>query len=263
VSAAATFRALHAPGALLVLPNAWDAGSARAVEEAGAPAIATTSAGLAWAHGWPDGGALPPAVVAAAVAEIVRVVRVPVSADVEDGYADAADTVARVLDAGAVGVNLEDGTASPDVLCAKIAAVKAAAARGGHDLFVNARIDVVLRRLAEGAAAVDEVARRVARYRDAGADGVFVPALIDGDAIRTIVAAASPLPLNVLAVPGLPEVATLRALGVRRLSAGAGVARAALATAHRMAAAFLAAGRAEDLLADAAARRDWNAAMRR
>src|SRR2546427_6243997 len=122
VDSARTFHALHQSG-LLILPNAWDAGSARIIEHAGAKAIATSSAAVAWAHGYPDGEALPPAALLSTVHAIARVVSIPVSADVEAGYALDAETAgafaARVADAGAVGVNVEDGTGSPDLLAAK------------------------------------------------------------------------------------------------------------------------------------------------
>lgn len=247
----ATFRDLHAPGRLLILPNAWDAGSARLIEDCGAAAIATTSSGVAWARGYPDGNALPTRVLAAAVAEIARVIRVPLSADVEAGYSDdpraVAETVTAVMSAGAVGINLEDGAGPPDLLCAKIEAVKAAAAKGGVDLFVNARTDVFLKRLVPPERAVDETIERARRYRAAGCDGVFVPALAEAAAIRAIVAGVAPLPLNAMAYPGLPDAAGLRELGVRRLSAGAAVAAAALGRARSRARAFLADGVSEAL----------------
>jgi len=247
----ATFRDLHAPGRLLILPNAWDAGSARLIEDCGAAAIATTSSGVAWARGYPDGNALPRPVLAAAVAEIARVIRVPLSADVEAGYSDdpraVAETVTAVIGAGAVGINLEDGAGTPDLLCAKIEAVKAAAAKAGVDLFVNARTDVYLKRLAPPERAVEATIERARRYRAAGCDGIFVPALAEPAAIRAIVAGVAPLPLNVMAYPGLPDAAGLRELGVRRLSAGAAVASAALGRARSRARAFLADGVSEAL----------------
>ena len=247
----ATFRDLHAPGRLLILPNAWDAGSARLIEDCGAAAIATTSSGVAWARGYPDGNVLPRPVLAAAVAEIARVIRVPLSADVEAGYSDdppaVAETVTAVIGAGAVGINLEDGAGTPDLLCAKIEAVKAAAAKAGVDLFVNARTDVYLKRLAPPERAVEATIERARRYRAAGCDGIFVPALAEPAAIRAIVAGVAPLPLNVMAYPGLPDAAGLRELGVRRLSAGAAVASAALGRARSRARAFLADGVSEAL----------------
>ena len=169
-STAERFRRLHAPGRVLVLPNAWDAGSARVIESCGAEAIATTSSGVAWALGYPDGDALPPRVLVDAVARIARVLTVPLTVDAEGGYSSdagaVADTVRALADAGAVGVNLEDGAGSPDLLCAKIAAVK----RAVPHVFVNTRTDVVLRGLVPPERQVAEALDRARRYRDAGCD---------------------------------------------------------------------------------------------
>jgi 2-methylisocitrate lyase-like PEP mutase family enzyme len=240
------FRELHARGSLLLLPNAWDAASARLFEAAGARAIATTSAGLAWATGWPDGDALPPRALAAAVAAIARVVSVPISADAEGGYADdpraVGETVAALADAGAVGINLEDGSGSPERLCAKIEAVKAAVERAGVDLFVNARTDVYLRRLVPADRALAETLERGRRYRDAGADGYFVPGLVDSDSIRSV-ASEIDLPLNLLVFPGLASPSELQELGVRRVSAGSALAASAYGFARRAAVSFLDEGR--------------------
>src|SRR5262249_14504219 len=197
-SRAAEFRRLHAADAPLVLPNAWDAVSARLIEACGAAAIATTSSGVAWAHGYPDGDALPPRILAGAVDAIARVLSVPLTIDVEGGYsADPAavgEVVSAVVAGGAVGINIEDGSSPPDLPCAKVAAAKAAATRAGVDLFVNARTDVYLRGLVPGVQAIEETVARARRYQAAGADGLFVPGLIDVDAIRAI-ASAVPLPL--------------------------------------------------------------------
>lgn len=243
---AKSFRELHARGRLLRLPNAWDAGSARLFEAAGAEAIATTSAGLAWSCGWPDGNALPPRVLAAAIASIARVVSVPITADAEAGYADdpraVGETIAALVDAGAVGVNLEDGAGAPDLLCAKIEAAKAAATRAGVDLFVNARTDVYLKALFPPDRALDETLARGRRYRDAGADGFFVPLLVAPDAIRSAVDEID-LPLNLMIVPGLAPVAELQALGVRRVSAGGALTAIAYGAARATATAFLREGR--------------------
>jgi 2-methylisocitrate lyase-like PEP mutase family enzyme len=263
---ASTFRALHAPGRLLVLPNVWDAASARLVEECGAEAIATTSSGVAWAQGHPDGNAMPPSVVVAAVAAIARVVRVPLSADVEAGYssdpAAVAELVARVLDAGAVGINLEDGGDPVDLLCAKIEAVKRAAMRSGVDVFVNARTDVFLRGLVPGDRAVATAIERAGRYRAAGADGVFVPGIVAADDIRAVAGGVEPMPLNVMAMPGLAGIAQLRALGVRRLSAGAALASRALGLAQQLAAAFLETGATAALFEGAVGYAAMNALLR-
>jgi 2-methylisocitrate lyase-like PEP mutase family enzyme len=250
---AGTFRRLHEKG-LLILPNAWDAGSARLVESLGAKAVATSSAAVAWSHGYADGHFLPVPILAAAVAEIVRRVDVPVSVDIEGGYSEepagAAATVSTVIDAGGVGINLEDGAGSPDLLCAKIEQVRAAASRLGADLFVNARTDVYLKNLVPPERRLDETLARAKRYREAGADGIFVPAVISAAAIHAI-ASAVELPLNVLARPDLPAASELEALGVRRLSAGSGLASAAFGRIASLAAEFLRTG-ASDPLAEGA-----------
>lgn len=245
------FRALHAQGRLLLLANAWDAGSARLIEACGAPAIATTSAGVAWARGHADGHGLPTEKLLATVAEIARVVSVPLSVDAEGGYSDDPSQVGelarQLAESGAVGVNLEDGDAPPELLCEKIAAAKRGAARAGVDLFVNARTDVVLRGLVPPERAVDEIVRRAALYRAAGCDGIFAAKLVASDAVRTIAAAIAPLPLNLLVMPGLPPADELRALGVRRLSAGSTLAADALGRLRSLATSFLADGRSDPL----------------
>ncbi|MBN9533156.1 MAG: isocitrate lyase/phosphoenolpyruvate mutase family protein [Alphaproteobacteria bacterium] len=250
----ARFRALHAPGGILVLPNAWDAGSARLMEVAGAKAIATSSAAVSWAHGSADGQTIAPETLLRTVAEIVRVTAVPVSVDAEAGLDKTPQGVAafvmRLCEAGASGINLEDGTDSPDLLAAKIAAIKQAARQAGTDIFINARCDVYLRKLADGDAALAEVLRRGALYRDAGADGLFVPGVADAAVISQI-AQTIDLPLNVLVWPGLPAVSALKAAGVRRVSAGAGIARAALGAALRAAHQMLREGRYETIAQEA------------
>lgn len=242
--AARVFRELHQEG-LLLLANAWDAGSAHLIESFGAKAIATTSAGVARSHGYRDGNLLPVPLLAATVAEIARVVNVPITADVEGGYSDdpiaVGDAVARVIEAGAVGINVEDGGGDPELLCAKIERAKGSGVRLGVDVFINARVDVYLRKLAPPERRLDETVARADRYRAAGADGIFVPAVTDAAEIRAI-ASAVRLPLNVLVWPGLPLASELQALGVRRLSAGSWIASAAFAQAASRAAAFLRTG---------------------
>ncbi|MCY1019085.1 isocitrate lyase/PEP mutase family protein [Pyxidicoccus sp. MSG2] len=238
---AQVFRQLHTEG-LLLLTNAWDAGSARLMESLGSKAVATTSAGVAWAHGYADGDHLPVRLLAATVAEMTRVIRVPLTVDMEGGYSNdpaaVGETVAAVMEAGAVGINIEDGSEAPDLLCAKLEQVKRASARLGVDLFVNVRTDVFLRGLAPKERRVEEALKRAERYRAAGADGLFVPGVSDAADIRAIASAAK-LPLNVMAVPGLPSPAELASLGVRRLSAGAGIAQAVFGRAAALATAFL------------------------
>ena len=241
---APTFRSLHQGSTPLLLPNAWDAGSARLIESLGAPAIATTSAGVCWAQGYADGNAMPVDLLVAVARSIARVIQVPLSVDMEAGYASdpvaVAELAARMLDAGAAGINLEDGTDAPELLCAKIAAIKATAARLGTDLFINARTDVVLRGMATGSAVVDEVLRRARLYREAGCDGIFVPGLKDLQAAAAISSALPGLPLNLMLVPGLPPVADMYTAGVRRLSAGSGLAQAVMGQIRGMTTAYLA-----------------------
>jgi 2-methylisocitrate lyase-like PEP mutase family enzyme len=220
------FRQLHADG-LLLLANAWDAGSARLIESLGAPAIATTSAGVAWAHGYADGDELPVPRLLAAVAGIRRIIDVPLSVDVEGGYSDQPDpvaaTVLQLVRSGVSGINLEDGGGDPELLCAKIASIKKACAQNGFDVFINARTDVYLRQLAPAAERVQATLQRATLYRAAGADGLFVPGVTDREEIRALATQAQ-LPLNVLLRPGLPGPQALAELGVRRLSAGSDLA---------------------------------------
>lgn len=246
VGRARIFRELHAPGRIFVVANCWDAGSARLLESCGAPALATTSAGLAWSKGYADGNVLPAAALATALAEITRVITVPLSVDFEGGYSNdpvkVAEAIAPVLDAGAVGINLEDGTESPELLCAKIEAIKGAARKRGADLYVNARTDVYLRGLIPRERAADEAIARGRKYLAAGADGLFVPGLVDGRTIRSI-AAAVPLPLNVLVAKGMPTVAELQSLGVRRVSLGSALTQSAYGITKRAATQVLKEGR--------------------
>ena len=234
------FHALHRDG-LLILPNAWDGGSAALMASLGARAVATTSAGVAWALGWPDGDALPVERVVQAAKDVVRGAQgLPVSIDMEGGYSDDPAAVAalakRLVEAGAQGINLEDGRGTPEQLAAKIAAIRAAV---GGALFVNARCDVWLKAMGAPETRVAEAARRGAIYAAAGADGLFAPGLAEADGIAKLVA-ATPLPLNLLAWPGLPEAKALAALGVRRLSAGSGICEALWNRAAALAGGFLA-----------------------
>jgi 2-methylisocitrate lyase-like PEP mutase family enzyme len=263
---AKVFAALHAGPKLLVLPNAWDAGSARIIESAGAAAIATSSAAVAWAHGYPDGQFLPFDSLLATVGEIARVVSVPVTADIEAAYArdaaTAAATVARVIEAGAVGINIEDGNDPPDLLARKIENLKTAARNLGVELWVNARVDTYLRKLVPEDRAYDESVARARLYREAGANSIFVPAVSEAVVIEKLVKAVV-LPLNVLAWPGLPDGATLQKLGVRRLSAGSGIGKVVLNHTHDLAKAFLSEGRSEPFNAGALANPQINALMRK
>jgi len=235
------FRALHAArsGKLLVLPNAWDVLSARLFEEAGAEAIATSSAVVAWAHGYGDGQQLPEASLVAAVRELGQRVRVPLSVDVERGYGSEPQAVVELIEqlvaAGAVGINLEDGAADAELLAANIRALRA---RFGSALFINARTCVVLFGKVSGEAGVREVLERARLYESAGADGLFVPLLSAPQEIAAV-AGGTGLPLNVMWVPGLPPPAALAELGARRLSAGTRLGSLAYQTAADAARAWL------------------------
>ncbi|MDB5468586.1 MAG: hypothetical protein JWR84_146 [Caulobacter sp.] len=217
------FGALHAGPAILILPNAWDGASAAIMEDAGAKAVATSSAAVAWAHGYPDGDTLPIPKLLATIETVARVVSVPVTADIEGGFTDdpgeLAENIKAVIGAGAVGINLEDGARAPDLHARKIAAARKAADSAGVELFINARIDVYLKRLADGDAAEAETVDRAAKYAKAGANGIFVPGPSDNDLIGRL-AKAIALPLNIMLMPTLAPAAQLQALGVRRVSSG-------------------------------------------
>ncbi|MFJ4191332.1 isocitrate lyase/phosphoenolpyruvate mutase family protein [Kitasatospora sp. NPDC089509] len=229
---------LHRPGAPLVLANVWDAAGARLVAGAGARAVATASASVSWSLGSRDGGGADREQVLARTAEVVRAVDLPVTADLESGYADTpagvGETVTALLATGAVGVNLEDAAYTPEQAAERIAAARAAADAAGVPLFVNGRTDVFLRGLGEPEGRLDEAVRRLRAYVEAGADGVFVPGVADPETIAALVEAV-PAPLNVLAGPGAPTVAELAALGVARISLGPGLAEVAYAAVRRAA----------------------------
>ncbi len=246
-----TLRALHQDG-VLVLPNAWDAGSAALIAAAGAPAIATTSAGVSWALGSADGQQLTREQAVAAIARIADSVRIPVTADIEGGYGpapeDVAATVRAVIDAGAVGINLEDSLApggplhDPADQAERIRAARRAAEEAGlPGLFINLRTDVFLFGIGEEKDRLDDVARRAAAYAEAGADGLFVPGLLDLGTLAEL-ATRTALPLNVMAGPGAPNVDDLRKAGVRRVSVGSAIAQAAYGLVRSAAAELLASG---------------------
>ena len=251
---AETFAGLHKGPDILVLPNAWDAASAAVMEDAGAKAVATSSAAVAWAHGYPDGDILPLENLLSTVSAVARVVSVPVTADVEGGYTDdlgkLADNIKAVIGAGAVGINLEDGSRNPDLHARKIEAARKAADAAGVPLFINARTDVILKGLAEGHAAYADVAQRAAGYRDAGADGIFVPGAKDEDLIGRL-ADAIALPLNIMLLPGLAPAERLQALGVRRLSSATAPFRATYAPLAKAAGDYLQTGSYEAFSAGA------------
>ncbi|HEY6748928.1 MAG TPA: isocitrate lyase/phosphoenolpyruvate mutase family protein [Mycobacteriales bacterium] len=234
--AAAALLALHAgPG--FVLPNAWDPGSARILEQVGFPAIATTSAGIAWSCGVPDGGVLDRDTMLDHVGRIVAAVGVPVTADLEAGYGDTPDdvgrTVARAVELGAAGGNLEDagpgGLFGVEEAVDRLAAARAVAPSGSFVL--NARTDTYF--AGTTGDPFDETVERAVRYLGAGADCVFVPGVVEQDTIRRL-AAAIPGPLNVVAgLANTIDAPTLFSLGVTRVSLGGSLARAAFSMLER------------------------------
>ena len=233
-SKAEAFRALHRGPRLLLLPNAWDAMSARIVASEGFPAIATTSGGVAWALGYPDGEAAPWDEVVAATARIARAVSVPVTADIETGYGDTPEAVARsigdIIGAGAVGVNLEDGLrsgAAPirtvDDMVARIRAAREAARAAGVPIVINARTDLYLKNIGDEQSRFDEAVVRARAYFAAGADCFYPITLRDAETIGRLVRALN-APVNIGGVrAGFPNVAELEALGVRRASTATAV----------------------------------------
>jgi 2-methylisocitrate lyase-like PEP mutase family enzyme len=222
---------MHRKDDPIILFNAWDAGSARAVAESGARAIATGSWSVAASHGFEDGEALPLELVIANLQRVVRVVDLPVTLDFEGGY--SADTtvlcenVGKVLDGGAVGINFEDQVVGGEGLydigtqCMRISAVRSVADDHEFPLFINARTDIFLKADASthDETMLEEAIARSEAYSDAGASGFFAPGLRDEIKIRALCAASS-LPVNILMYPDSPPTKVLAACGVARISYG-------------------------------------------
>lgn len=236
---ASAFKALHVPGRPLVLFNCWDAGSAKAVAAAGARALATGSWSVAAAHGFADGEAMPFDLCVVNLERIVGATDLPVSIDLESGYGDTPEavggTAARAWQAGAIGCNLEDSNPATKALretadqAARIREARAAADRVGVAAFLNARTDVFFQAAADqhDASMVTAALERGRAYRDAGADGLFVPGLVSESLIGRLVE-GSPLPVNIMMTPASPPAARLAALGVARISHGPGPYRLAM-----------------------------------
>jgi 2-methylisocitrate lyase-like PEP mutase family enzyme len=224
------FASMHTPGDPLLLPNAWDVASAVVIADAGARAIATTSAGVAWAAGVPDGADLGAEEMARLVERITALVDVPVTVDIEAGYADIADTVTSVLQAGAVGVNIEDRVGSrmftPDEQAARLGEARAAAEKLHLPLWINARTDLYL----IGSGTLEAAQERAEAYRGV-ADSLFVPGLVDLGVIAEL--AKGPMPVSVMAWAGAPSVAEFAEAGVVRISLGSAIAQSAYAVAAR------------------------------
>jgi 2-methylisocitrate lyase-like PEP mutase family enzyme len=266
---ARTLLDLHGGGGkpILVLPNAWDVASARVVELAGARAVATSSAAVAAALGYPDGERLPRELMLEAVRRVAAAVAVPVTADMEAGYGrspgEVAETTRGVLAAGAVGMNLEDGTgdaAAPlrplDEQVERIRAVREAAAAAGVELVLNARVDVYLAQAGAPENRFAEVVRRANAYRVAGADCLFVPAMAEAAVIARLVREIDG-PVSALAGRATPPVPELERLGVARVSVGSGLMRAALGFVRDTARELLTTGTYERLTAASLTPAEW------
>ena len=237
------FLELHTSGRLLVLPNAWDAGSARIFEHAGFQALGTTSAGVALSLGYPDGERVSRAEMLEVARRIASAVAIPVTADLEAGYgsavSDAVETARGAIAAGAVGMNFEDSTSDDRLVdvaaqTERIRAIKKLAEAEKIAFVLNARTDVFLLAIDEPESRFDEAVRRVNAYRQAGADCLFVPGVTHAETLGRL-ARAIKGPLNVLAVRGTPPIAELERLGVARVSVGSGPMRATLALTQRIA----------------------------
>jgi len=266
---AETLHRLHHDGKPLVLVNAWDAASARVLEQAGASVIATTSAGMAWSLGHADGEKLPRNELIAACARICRVVRVPVTVDIERGFGRNTDEVCSLvralIDLGVVGVNIEDGVAPEtrrllpaQALCEHVGALRALAEQANVRLFINARTDVYLATHDQPARRFEEAMERARLFAAAGADGIFVPGMDQLDEITRFARALEP-PLNVYAgYPGVPAIDALAAAGVRRVSLGCGPLQSALGLLGRIAAEAFTLGRYDAMARDMVAASDLN-----
>lgn len=237
-------RSLHGGPRMLVLPNAWDVASARVIEELGYPAIATTSAGVAFALGYPDGQRVTRDEMLEAVSRIARAVRVPVTADMESGYGKTAkeivETAKAIVTAGAVGLNFEDVTGDTadtqvdiPLQAEKIRTLRDVSAALGVSLVINARTDVYLMPIGPEATRFERTVERLRAYRAAGADCVFAPGVTDRGLIERLVKAIG-APVNVLLQPGCPTIAELEKIGVARASTGSAVMRATMGLARRI-----------------------------
>lgn len=234
-------RQLHHGPKILVLPNAWDAASARIFEDAGFPAIATTSAGVAFSLGYPDGQLIPGAEMLAVVKRIAHSVKLPVTADLEAGYGDAGKTAESAIEAGAVGLNLEDFDHADGAKLfsiaeqvEKIKTMRRVSDKLGVHLVINARTDQYLAEIGDPSTRFAEAVKRLHAYIAAGADCVFVPGVTDEDTLSRLVTELK-FPLNALAQPPSPTIPRLQQLGVARVSIGAGITRAVMGLTQRAA----------------------------
>jgi 2-methylisocitrate lyase-like PEP mutase family enzyme len=250
-------RQLHQGPRILALANAWDVASARILEELCHPAIATTSAGIAFSLGYPDGQRISRDEMLGVVGRIARAVRVPVTADMESAYGTTpeavSDTIRALVDSGAVGLNFEDITGDDEsthveigLQVQKIRAIRETAATLGVPVVINARTDIYLMPIGPEASRFERTVERLRAYREAGADCLFAPGLVDGETIARLVKAVG-APLNILASAGCPSFDELEKMGVARVSAGSSAMRAAMGAFRRVAEDWLAHGSYDSL----------------
>jgi len=255
------FRKLHGGPRILALPNAWDVASARILEEAGHPAIATSSAAVAFSLGYPDGQRISRDEMLEMVARIARAVHVPVTADMESGYGttvkDMVETAKAVIAAGGIGMNLEDVTGDDEsshvdltLQVQKIRAIRETSSSLGVPLVINARTDVYLMPIGEAATRFERTVERLRAYREAGADCVFAPGVSDRDTIAKLVKAIA-APLNILVSANCPSLVELQKIGVARVSAGSAVMRATLGLVRRIGKEFMEKGTYDSLFSGA------------
>lgn len=215
------FRSLHSNNQALLLINIWDAASAILVEKSGAMALATSSASLAWANGFADGGALPRDVLLSSINKIINTCTIPLTVDIEDGYSDSPEEVASLVTdlakLGVAGINIEDGYCSPELLVEKISTIRSIA--GIETFFINARTDVYLRELVEPERSLNETLYRLEQYVAAGADGVFVPGMLKLNDISKV-SCSIQAPLNVMTASNSNGVKGLERSGAVRISLG-------------------------------------------
>jgi len=267
------FRRMHAGPRMLVLANVWDAVSARLVKEMKFPAIATTSAGAAFALGYPDGQRISRDEMLEAVARIARAVAVPVTADMESGYGitpkEMAETARAVIEAGAVGLNLEDVTGDDEsshveisLQVEKIEAVREAAAAKGVPLVINARTDIYLMPIGDEKTRYERTLERLKAYRKAGADCLFAPGLCDKELIGKLVRDLG-APVNILLSTGCPPLRELEKMGVARVSSGSAAMRVALGALRRFSKELAGMGSYEESLKEAVPYGELNEMMAR
>ena len=267
------FRKLHHGPRLLFLPNAWDVVSARILEECGHPAVATSSAAVAFSLGYPDGQRISRDEMLEVAGRIARAVEIPVTADLEAGYGttvkDMVETVKAAISAGVVGMNLEDVTGDDEsslvdlpLQVDKIRAICETAKSLGVPFVLNARTDIYLMPVGPESTRFERTVERLRAYRDAGASCLFAPCLYDRDTIAKLVKAVE-APVNILANPACPPIAELEKIGVARVSAGSGIMRATLGLVRRIGKDMLESRSCETMFAGAIPHAELNRLMQR